>query len=96
MSKQRRLSRVTSGVSNLYDTPDTMDEHIMAFPEKLQAITEFEEAAGITGADNIHIEHHEEGHSIQVRFTKDVQSVIEVLRRQGSPSFQRTDQSCMP
>ncbi|MES9879449.1 MAG: hypothetical protein ABW185_01030 [Sedimenticola sp.] len=74
-----------SGVSNLYDTPDTMDEHIMAFPEKLQAITEFEEAAGITGADNIHIEHHEEGHSIQVRFTKDVQSVIEVLRRQGSP-----------
>ena len=58
--------------------PDTMDEHVMALNEKLQALAAFEEAADI-GATAQHLGHHEEGHSLQ-RFAKDVLSVISVLR----------------
>ncbi len=57
----------------------------MSLSEKLLAITEFEEEAGITGATTIHLEHHEEAHSLQVRFAKEVKYVITVLRRQGNP-----------
>ena len=59
--------------------PDTMDEHVMALNEKLQALAAFEDAADI-GATAQHLGHHEEGHSLQMRFAKDVFSVISVLR----------------
>ena len=58
--------------------PDTKDEHVMALNEKLQALAAFEDAADI-GA-TAHLGHHEEGHSLQMIFAKDVLSVISVLR----------------
>ena len=51
----------------------------MALNEKLQALAAFEDAADI-GATAQHLGHHEEGHSLQMRFAKDVLSVISVLR----------------
>ena len=43
--------------------PDTMDEHVMALNEKLQALAAFEDAADI-GATAQHLGHHEESHSL--------------------------------
>ena len=59
--------------------PDTMDEHVMALNEKLQALAAFEDAADI-GATAQHLCHHEEGHSLQMRFAKDDLLVFSVLR----------------
>ena len=74
-----KLCKSASGVANLFDMPDTMDEHAMALNEKLQALAAFEDAADI-GATAQHPGHHEEGHSLQMRFAKDVPSIISVLR----------------
>ena len=52
---------------------------MIAQHEKLQALAAFEDAADI-GATAQHLGHHEEGHSLQMRFAKDVLSVISVLR----------------
>ena len=51
----------------------------MALNEKTQVLAAFEDAADI-GANAQHLGHHEEGHSLQMRFAKDVLSVISVLR----------------
>ena len=59
--------------------PDTMDEHLMALNGKLQALVAFEDAADIGATAHI-LGHTEEGHSLQMRFAKDVLSVISVLR----------------
>ena len=59
--------------------PDTMDEHVMALNEKLQALAAFEDAADIDATAQ-YLSHHEKGHSLQMRFAKDVLSVISVLR----------------
>ena len=74
-----KLSIGASGVANPFDMSDTMDEHVMALNEKLQALAAFEDAADI-GATAQHLGHHEEGHSLQMRFAKDDLSVISVLR----------------
>ena len=74
-----KLCKSASRVANLFDMPDTMDEHVMALNEKLQALAAFEDAADI-GATAQHLVHNEEGHSLQMRFANDVLSVINVLR----------------
>ena len=51
----------------------------MALNEKLPALAAFEDTADI-GAIAQYIGHHEEGHSLQMRFAKDVFSVISVLQ----------------
>ena len=79
-----KMVKGDSGVSNIYDSPDTLEKHILALPEKLRAIAEFEEAAEI-GADLPDIGHHEESGSLQHRFSKDVVSLLEVMRAQGNP-----------
>ena len=64
-----KLYKSASGVANLFDMPYTMDEQA-----KLQAVATFEDAAD-SGATAHHLGHHEEGHSLQMRFAKDVLSV---------------------
>ena len=55
-----------------------MDEHILALPEKLRAVVEFEAKAEImsTVAD---LGHYEESDSLQQHFAKDVTSLLEVM-----------------
>ena len=79
-----KIVKGDGGVSNIYDSPDTLEEHILALPEKLRAIAEFEEAAEIS-AECPDIGHHEESGSLQHRFSKDVLSLLEVMRAQGNP-----------
>ena len=61
-----------------------MDEHILALPENVRAVVEFEEAAEImsTFAD---LGHHEESDSLQQHFAKDVTSLLEVMWTCGNP-----------
>ena len=54
-----------------------MGEYVIMQNEKLQIIA-FEDAAEI-GATTQYLGHHEEGQSLQMRFAKDVLSVITVL-----------------
>ena len=54
--------------------PDTMGEYVMALNEKLQDLAAFEDAADI-GATAQHFGRGEEGHSLQMRFAKEVLSV---------------------
>ena len=55
-----------------------MDDNILALPEKLMAVVEFEEAAEIvsTFAD---LGHYGESDSLQQHFAKDVTSLLEVM-----------------
>ena len=54
-----KLCEGASGVANLFDTPDTMGEYVMALYEKLQAFTIFEDAADI-GVTAQYLGHHED------------------------------------
>ena len=42
-----KLMKSDSGIANLFDRKDTMDKHVMALPEKLKAIAQFEEFSQI-------------------------------------------------
>lgn len=64
-----KVMKSDGGISNIYDNPDTMVDHILALPEKLRAIAEFEEAAEImsTLPD---LGHHQESYNLQLCFCK--------------------------
>ncbi|MES9881863.1 MAG: hypothetical protein ABW185_13375 [Sedimenticola sp.] len=79
-----KVMKSDGGISNIYDNPDTLDDHILALPEKLRAIAEFEEAAKTVSALP-DLGHHEESESIQKQFAKDVTSLLEVMRASGNP-----------
>ena len=49
----------------------------MALNEKVQALAAFEDAAD-TSAIAQHLRHHEEGHSLEIRFAKIVLSVTKI------------------
>ena len=55
-----------------------MDEHILALPEKLRAVVEFEEAAEIMSAF-ADLGHYEESDSLQQHFANDVTSLLEIM-----------------
>ena len=57
----------------------TMGEYVIALNDKLQALAAFKDAADISATAQ-HLGHHEDDHSLQMRFAKDVLSVIRVLR----------------
>ena len=61
-----------------------MDEHIVALPEKLRVIAEFEETAEIMSTF-AHLGHHEQSDGVQQHFAKDVTSLLEVMRACGNP-----------
>ena len=78
----------SSGVSSLFDNPGTMDEHLMSLPGKLQALDEFESSVELLSDSNSSsfvFGHHEEGQSLQTRFSKDVKSLLSILRDKGNP-----------
>ena len=57
----------------------------------LQSLADFKAAADIvTGATSSTFRgHHEEGHSLQTRFTNDVTSLLSVLRNKCNPFLSR-------
>ena len=60
-----------------------MDEHILALPEKLRVVAEFEETTEIMSTF-AHLGHHEQSDSLQQHFAKDITSLQEVMRACGN------------
>ena len=61
------------GASDLYDDPDAIALYMLAGPDCVRIIEEFENIHKLhTGTKD----HHEEAHSLQAKFRKDVQSVF--------------------
>ena len=79
-----KMMKGDRSVSNLYDSSNTLEEHILSLPEKLRVIAEFEDAVDIN-IDMPDIGHHEESRNLQHRFSKDVLSLLEVMKTQGNP-----------
>ena len=75
-----------SCVANIFDRPDTMDEHVMELPEKLQSIADFEAATDIvTGTTSSMFHgHHEEGQCMGCM------GRVSAVNRHASGSFGRT------
>ena len=62
------LIKSNTGVGNIFDSKYAMDTHIMALPEKLKAISQFEEFSDVLGnQDSDAVEHHEESLTFQKR-----------------------------
>ena len=81
-----KLIKSNTGVGNIFDSKDAMDTHIMALPEKLKAIAQFEEFTDVLGTHDFDAEeHHEESLAFQKRFGKDVKAVQNELKKKGNP-----------
>ena len=81
-----KLIKSNTGVGNIFDSKDAMDTHIMALPEKLKAIGQFEEFTDVLGnQDSDTVMHHEESLAFQKRFGKDVKAVYNQLKKKGNP-----------
>ena len=80
-----KLVKSDTGIGNIFDRKDTMDTHIMALPEKLKAITQFEEFTDISSDASENTNHHEESVAFQKRFFTDVKNVIDEIKKRGNP-----------
>ena len=81
-----KLIKSNTGIGNIFDSKDAMYAHIMALPEKLKAIAQFEEFTNVLGTqDSDAVEHHEESLAFQKRFGKDVKAVYNELKKTGNP-----------
>ena len=81
-----KLIKSNTGVGNIFDSKDAMDTHIMALPEKMKAISQFEEFTDVLGTkDYDSTAHLEESLTFQKRFGKDVKAVYTLLQNKGNP-----------
>ena len=87
-----KLIKSNTGVGNSFDSNDGMNTHIMALPEKLKAIVQFNEFTDVLGTQDTHdTKHHEESLSFQKRFGKDMKAVYNELERKGIHFLLKTD-----
>ena len=70
------------GLSDLYDEPDTLALYMLSTPDMLRIIEEFEL---VLNTESKSTKHHEEAHSLQVKFLRDVKSLTTTLSQQGNP-----------
>ena len=68
--------------SDLYDNTDTIALYILAGPDCVRNIEEFER---VHKQQELSAGHHEEARSLQSRFLKDVQSFMKVVIAVGNP-----------
>ena len=81
-----KLVKSNTEVANIFDKKEAMDIHIMARPEKLKAIAQFEEFTDVLDTHDFNsMEHHEESLVFQKRFGNNVKQVYCELKRKGSP-----------
>ena len=63
-----KLVKSDTGIGNIFDKKDRMDTHIMALPEKLKAIAQFEEFTDISFDTSKNTNHHDESVAFQKQF----------------------------
>ncbi|MES9882214.1 MAG: hypothetical protein ABW185_15180 [Sedimenticola sp.] len=71
------------GATGLFDDPSSLMNLMLSGPEMSRAIEQFEISAFPTHVSSK--SHHEEAHTYQVSFAKDVQSLIQVMKSKGNP-----------
>lgn len=70
------------GAVGLYENPEALALFMLAGPDCTRIVQEFEAVCDPPPTSTVH---HEEGHSLQTKFQKDVQSFIQVLGELGNP-----------
>ena len=80
-----KLIKSNTEVGNIFDSKVAMDTHIMALPEKIKAISQFEEFTDVVGTKDFDSTAHlEDSLTFQNRFYKDVKAVYTPLKNKGN------------
>ena len=70
------------GAAGLYESPEALTLFMLAGPHCSRTIEEFEAMLITTNSSTAH---HEETHSLQVKFRKDVLAFVEIVEQIGNP-----------
>lgn len=84
----KKLQAGGGGLSDMYDDPDSIALYMLAGPDTVRLLEEFESVQSLADSS---VAHHEESPSLQYRFIKDVTNFADVLRECGNP-FLETSQ----
>ena len=71
------------GAVVLYEIPETLTLFMLAGPDCSRCVDEFEVVLNTPRSSTVH---HEEAHSLHVRYRKDVLSFVETVEQFGNPS----------
>ena len=71
------------GAVGLYENPETLTLFMLAGPDCSRCVEEFEVVLDTPRSSTVH---HEEAHSLHVRYRKDVLSFVETVEQFGNPS----------
>ena len=72
----------SGGLSDLYDDQETLAVYMLSTPDSLRIVDEFE---SVLTTPNKSTKHHEEAHSLQVKFFADVKSLVATLSKRENP-----------
>ena len=78
----RKLQAGAGGLSDMYDDTDAITLYMLAGPESVRLIDEFET---VQNKHDSSVAHHEESPALQKRFMTDVTKLMNVLRDRGNP-----------
>ena len=70
------------GAAGLYENPEALTLFMLAGPDCSRCVEEFEAVLDIARSSTAH---HEEAHSLQVKYRKDVLSFVEIVEQLGNP-----------
>lgn len=85
--QSNKILQAHGGAVGLYEDDDALLLFMLTAPDCARIVKEFE----ATNTTNDESAHHEEAHSLQLKFKKDVQSFVKVVEQLGNP-FRATSQ----
>ena len=66
----------------LYENPEALTLFMLTGPDSSRCVEEFESLLVTPNLNNVH---HEEAHSLQVKYRKDVLAFVEIVQQLGNP-----------
>ena len=89
MNSPTKILQAHGGAVGLYEDPEALTLFMLAGPDIVRVVKEFET---INYPPSKSIAHNEEGHSMQVKFRKDVLTFVEVVEQIGNPFLSINDE----
>ena len=86
--QSNKILQAYGGAVGLYEDPEALTLSMLAGPDIVRVVKEFKT---INNPPSKSIAHHEEGHSMQVKFRKDVLAFVEVVQQIGNPFLSIND-----
>ena len=83
--QNNKLIKTAGGFVGLTDNPTGLKRWMVAGPEVSRVLQEFESEALPQSESEEDLSHHQEGHSMQLSFQKQVNSVVSVVQARGNP-----------